>query len=357
MASIRNAAGDVDAPLVCAAISVQARRRVRTSMRTLLSAWVAAALLAMPAHAHAQQQAMAHPDLSGVWDADFITPLQRPDDVADLIVPADKAPAVVKKLSELPPGPFDPDVDYFFPDKLLVIRGEQRSSMIVEPAGGRLPFTALGKAVNSAHENSGQTDFDNPENRPAGERCVGGLGHPPMRAISRVIPVEIIVTPAAIVIATEDTDSARIVDMAGRQAPAAIRTRAGYSSGHWEGDTLVVETSHIAATDPAGIVFRDEVMLSEASRVIERFTLTSPGELLYQFTVEDPALYDRPWLGEYVMTRLDDRLHEYACHEGNRSMENILLAARLGKQKPPKKDDKKPDPKNAAAKSGDKPKQ
>jgi hypothetical protein len=79
---------------------------------------------------------------------------------------------------------------------------------------------------------------------------------------------------------------------------------------------------------------RDAVALSEASRVTERFTLLSRDELLYRFAVEDPALYDRPWLAEYLMKRTPGRLHEYACHEGNRAMENILAAARLGKQKP-----------------------
>ena len=320
-------------------------------MRIAIPASLALMLLTMPllaAPAHAQ--AAAHPDLSGVWDADFITPLERPDGVADLIVPPEKAAEVVAKATDKPTGVYDPDADFFFPDKLLSVRGELRSSMLIEPHDGHLPFTALGKAINAAHEDSWQTDFDNPEDRPASERCLASLGHPPIHAISLEIPVEIVATPAAIAITTEDTDSTRIIDMTGRRPPSVIRTRAGYSSGRWEGDTLVVETTHIAATDPSGVVFRDNVMLTENSRVIERFTLLSANELLYQFSVEDPALYDRPWLAEFVFKRHDDRLYEYACHEGNFGMKNILTAARLGKQKPPKKDDKKPDPKTATLK-------
>lgn len=306
-----------------------------------------AAVFAVHGSAAAQQPApynpprTAHgaPDLQGVWAADFITPVERPEGVAGLIVPADKAAEVIEKLAEKPPEdePYDPDVDYFlniFPaEKLLSIGGELRSSWIVEPSDGRLPFTALAKTVISHVEEPLRARFDNPEERPGSERCIYGLGHPPITAISPVIPNQIIQTPDAIVVATEDTDAARIIHMTGTRPPDVIRTRVGYSAGHWEGDTLVVETTHLAASDGIGVLFRSEMILSEGSRVIERFTLIADRELLYQFSVADPALYDRPWLGEYVMTRIDDRLYEYACHEGNRGMENILTAARLGKQK------------------------
>jgi hypothetical protein len=311
-----------------------------------LLACASAAMAQQPASARYQPPRTSYgaPDLHGVWDADFITQLERPEGVADLIVPQDKAAEIVAKLTEKLDGPYDPDADYFYPDKLLSVRGELRSSWIVEPHDGLLPYTALGKAIAARHENAWQTDFDNPEDRPAGERCLASLGHPPIHAISLVIPIEIIATPAAIAITTEDTDSTRIIDMAGPAPPYAIRTRTGYSAGRWEGDTLVVETTHIAAIDPSGVVFRDSIMLTEGSRITERFTLLSADEMLYQFTVEDEAIYSRPWLAEFVFRRHDDKLYEYACHEGNRGMENILKAARLGKQKPPaKKPDKKPD--------------
>jgi hypothetical protein len=316
----------------------------------------AAGLFAFAGLAMAQQPASSRyqpprtsygaPDLQGVWDADFITPLERPEDVTDLIVPQDKAAEVVAKLTEKLDGPYDPDADYFPLDKLLSMHGELRSSWIVEPHDGRLPLTALAKAILARAEDETRARFDNPEERPASERCLSSLGHPPITAISLVIPSQIIQTPHAIVVMTEDTDGGRIVHMKSSAPPDAIRTRAGYSAGRWEGDTLVVETTHLAADDPVGVLFREAIMVSEASRITERFSLLSDTELLYQFTVTDPALYDRPWLGEYLMKRLDDKLYEYACHEGNRGMENILIAARLGKQKPPvKKPDKKPDQK------------
>jgi hypothetical protein len=277
------------------------------------------------------------PDMQGIWAAHFITPLERPDGVADLIVPPEKAPEVVAKLAEKPDGVYDPDADYFIPDKLLKIGGELRSSWVVEPRDGRLPYTALAKLALKRAEELSETSFDNPEERPGGERCVASLGHPPMHAASIVIPYQIVQTPEAVIVATEDTDSARVIHLSGPRPPAVVRTRAGYSAGHWEGDTLVVETTHLAADGPSGALHRYLVVVGEGSRIIERFTLTSDTELLYQFTVEDSDLYNRPWRAEFILTRLNDHVYEYACHEGNRGMTSILTAARMDRQKPSKK--------------------
>ncbi|HEX5007839.1 MAG TPA: hypothetical protein VFV70_12035 [Hyphomonadaceae bacterium] len=298
-------------------------------MQSIPAAIAFSAFLCAAAAAQTPRTPDGHPDLQGVWVADFITPLERPEKIATLVVPPESIAETVKTMTTDPGKVYDPDFDYFFPNTLLTINGEARSSWVVAPDSGRLPMTALARSA-AKYDNG----FDNPEERPGGERCVSGLGHPPMHAISSVIPSQIVQTPAALVFVTEDTDSTRIVDLSGPKRPDAIRTRMGSSSGRWEGDTLVVETAGFSAPDPAGVLMRDAVALSEASRVTERFTLISQDELLYRFTVEDPALYDRPWLAEYMMTRNRDRLHEYACHEGNRAMENILTAARLGKQKP-----------------------
>jgi hypothetical protein len=271
------------------------------------------------------------PDLQGVWYAYFITPMERPDGVTSLIVAEDEASEVIGKLSEsLEPGAvYDPDLDHFIPDSLLSVGGELRSSWVVQPADGRLPFTTL------AQRFAWKSGFDNPEDRPGAERCVSGLGHAPLRAISFVIPHQIVQTPEAILIVTEDIDPGRIIDMTGRSTPSSIRTRAGYSRGRWDGDTLVVETDHFAARDPKGLLTRESALLSEGSRVVERFRLLSPNEILYQFTVEDPALYSEPWLAEYTLKRGDQHVYEYACHEGNSSMVSILRAARMGRQTNP----------------------
>ncbi len=306
-----------------------------------------AGLFAFLPNAHAQAPAATayqpphtadgHPDLQGVWAGDFITQLERPDGFSTLIVEPDKAAELAKKLTTTPDGVYDPDNDYFRNSKLLMVDGTLRSSWLVEPTDGQMPYTALAKAAFDRDETLSETSFDNPEERPSAERCVSGLGHPPIHGISIVIPYQIIQTPDAILVVAEDTDAGRIIHLRGDPPPDAIRSRAGYSAGRWEGDTLVVETTHLAADDPSGALYRDAIALSEGSRVIERFTLQSDSELRYQFSVVDPALYDRPWLAEYSFSRLDDRVYEYACHEGNFAMPSILRAGRMGLQKLPKK--------------------
>ena len=213
-----------------------------------------------------------------------------------------------------------------------MMNGDLRSSWVVEPADGHLPNTPLAKAVLEAAGKVFKTSYDNPEERPGAERCIASMGHPPLQAIGPVIPSEIVQTPAAILIWTEDTDGARIIHLTGEPPPDVIRTRAGYSAGHWEGDTLVVETTHLSALDPGGGLLRDAIVLSRGSRIIERFSLQRDGALLYQFTVLDADLYERPWLAEYLLVRNTDHVYEYACHEGNRGMTNILKAARVERQ-------------------------
>jgi hypothetical protein len=180
--------------------------------------------------------------------------------------------------------------------------------------------------------------YDNPEERDVPERCLDSFAHPPVRAVGAVIPYLFVQTPDSFVIASEDMNPVRIVDMAGRWHPSVIRSRAGDSNGRWDGDMLIIETDGFAAVDPGGLLFRDAAPLSEGSRVIERFQLVSPDEILYRFTIEDPALYAAPWLAELTITRTKDMFLEYACHEGNSSIVSILTAARLGRQKEEKKD-------------------
>jgi hypothetical protein len=132
------------------------------------------------------------------------------------------------------------------------VNGVLRSSWLVEPSDGHMPYTALAKAAMEAAEKVFKSSYDNPEERPTSERCISSLGHPPLQAISAVIPSQIVQTSDALVIWTEDTDGARIIHLTGDPPPNAIRTRAGYSAGRWEGDTLMVETTHFSAYDPGG---------------------------------------------------------------------------------------------------------
>jgi hypothetical protein len=278
------------------------------------------------------------PDLQGFWSSNVATTLERPEGVTSLVVTPEKAGELVAKFNDPGEKVYDPDADQPLTkvSQLLEVRGELRSSLIIEPANGLLPLTALGKAVQTRAREAYRVGYDNPEERPLGERCVGGPGDPPALYYGDLIPSQIVQIPNAFVIATESQKPARIIDMTGRAPPDAIRTRDGYSAGRWEGDTLVVETDHLTSDDPVGVQFRDSAPVSRASRIVERFQLISVDELLYRFTIEDPALYAGPWIAEVVLKRGSGPIYEYGCHEGNYAMPHILLAGRLGRQKPDK---------------------
>lgn len=284
--------------------------------------------------AHAQtppRTPEGRPDFHGAWHTSFITDLERPDGVTDLVVTPEQAREVLSKFIHEDEAVYDPDDDFYDFDQLARVNGTLRTSFIVQPADGKLPFNAAAKAANDAADKSPR--FDNPEERPVAERCVGGLGQAPIRPIAALVPNLIVQTAGNLVVMTEDSDSVRIIHLNGQRPPAAMRSRAGHSTGRWDGDTLVIETTHLASGRQGGAQYRGAIMLGPESRIIERLTLLSDSELLYQFTVEDPAYYERPWLAEYVFNRYDGVLYEYACHESNYSMTNVLRAARLGRQK------------------------
>jgi hypothetical protein len=275
------------------------------------------------------------PDLHGFWVAAFITPMERPDGF-DLVVPPERVAEAVKEMTPEIGEVTDPEIHFNpFPTNLLEMNGAFRSSTIIEPADGKLPFTALAQAAINRYKSA----FDNPEERPGAERCLDSLIHPPLQAISLLIPIQIVQTPAALALLTEDIDPGRIVTMNATPQPDVIRTRSGESRGRWDGDTLVIETDHFLVEQPTGIEWRNAALITEDSRTIERFRPLSADSLLYQFTVEDPSLYKQPWLAEFIVTRTQRPVYEYACHEGNHGIMNILGAARLGKQ-----EEKKPTP-------------
>lgn len=270
-----------------------------------------------------------HPDFTGNWATRNMTPLERPDGVADLIVPRDKQAELIEKIRPKIGEVYDPEFEYAgFTDNLLEINGELRSSLIVAPADGKLPFTSLAQAILDNFKPS----FDEPEHRPANERCIGGMVQAPIGATSFIIPFQVIQTPLQVVIVAEDMEPARVVALTGAPPPDALRSRAGYSRGRWEDDTLVVETDHFGFPDHQGMIFHNDAIITADSRVIERFRLLSANEVLYQYTVEDPSLYKQPWLAEYTLQRVPRGVYEYACHEGNHSLPGILTAARMGRQ-------------------------
>ena len=210
-------------------------------------------------------------------------------------------------------------------------RGEPRTSLVVDPQNGRVPpLSEEGRERLAGRRRFIRQfgSFDNPENRPLAERCIMSFGPnagPPM------LPnyfynnnYTIVQTPDRIMIMTEMVHDVRIIRLGEpKRMPKHIRPWMGDSWGRWEGDTLVVETTNLHPDQTL-----QGIPPSEEMPVIERFTRVSESTINYEFTVEDPLMRTRPWSGEVPFNRLDGLVYEYACHEGNYALENVLSGAR-----------------------------
>ena len=224
--------------------------------------------------------------------------------------------------------------------KVIRIDGVARSSIIIDPPNGRLPArTDEGKKrlAEIAARAKKFGEFDHPEMRPLADRCLVSFGSnagPPM------LPnyfynnnYTIVQTKDHVVILTEMNHDARIIRLGAKEhAPANIRKWFGDSIGHWEGDTLVVETTNInpMQLEQTSILWAYRGA-SENLKVTERFTRTGPDTIRYRFTMEDPATFTAPFTGELPFSRIDEMIYEYACHEGNYAMSNILSGERVAR--------------------------
>jgi hypothetical protein len=207
------------------------------------------------------------------------------------------------------------------------IGGRARTSWIIDPPDGRLPFSPAGLAALQRAQAAARRP-DAPETRPAAERCLMGLGGtslPPMMNGSYANLLQIVQTPTAVVIVPEMHVGPRIVPLAaGPSEPGPAWS--GHSRGRWEGGTLVVETQGFHP----GAAWRapSRLYISPAGKVTERFTRVGPDEILYAFTVDDPATYTQAWRGEMPLRRTTAAMFEFACHEGNYSLSGILAGGR-----------------------------
>ncbi len=229
-------------------------------------------------------------------------------------------------------------------DRVARVNGEFRSSFITDPPNGRVPpLTPAGRArqVERVTRQRQFGEYDNPENRPLAERCIMSFGSnagPPM------LPnyfynnnYTIVQTRDHVMILTEMVHDARIIPLTG----AATRTGTarpwmGESVGRWEGDTLVVETTHIRPEQLAsGTSSMGGALMgaSDSLRVVERFSRADEYTMLYRFTIDDPSTFTLPWSGEVPFLAMDDLLYEYACHEGNYALSNILSGARAAERR------------------------
>ncbi len=271
------------------------------------------------------------PDLQGAWSFATITPLERPSQYTgrELLTPEEVAAlnldaatrASSERRGELTS---QRDVDLAY-DQFWWDRGtsDGRTSLIVDPSDGRIPFTPEGRQRIDARRVLRNRPAESPQDRSPGERCVHhGKAGPPMSAGGYNNHLRLFQTPGHVVIWTEQIHDARIIPMDGR-APIAenIRQWMGSSRGHWEGDTLVIETTH----------FNGKVGYQgsgEDLRLVERLTRVAPDTLEYTYTLNDASAYARPWTASIAMKPLDGDMYEFACHEGNYGMEGILTGAR-----------------------------
>jgi hypothetical protein len=284
-----------------------------------------------------------HPDFHGYWTNDTFTPLERAPELAgkEFFTEAEAA-AEFKKRQDRYLG--QPKTDIHYDDALW--QGEPydkepnlRTSLIFDPPNGRLPpLTAQGAARLAARVKAQEAGpADGAEIRSLAERCIswGNVG-PPMLPPTYNANLQILQTRNDVVIFHEMIHDTRIIPVDGRSHPSrSVRRLAGDSVGRWEGQTLVVDTTNF--TDKTNFrgaprSTRQDIYASDAMHVVERFTPTGANRIRYQFTVDDPATWTSSWSGEIPLRRFDAPLFEYACHEGNYGLPNILRGARaMGK--------------------------
>ena len=299
-------------------------------------------LLVLPALAVAQDGGprtdWGAPDLQGVWDFRTITPMERPEDLGDKAFLTEEEAAerernAVERDIELweaearrtEPGGNVGGYNNFWMDRGTRVIGTRRTSLIVDPPNGRLPeMTEAGQARRAAGRGSfsdqiqaSYTDFSN------ADRCLMGFNAgPPITPGGYNQNVQIFQTPDHVVLMTEMVHTVRAVPLDGRPAlDESLAQWSGDSRGHWDGDTLVVETANFD-------VDRNWRGASAGMRLQERFTRVDADTLEYEYTVTDPETWVTPWTVNLPMVRSDLPLFEYACHEGNYAMETMLTGAR-----------------------------
>lgn len=289
------------------------------------------------------------PDFQGVWTNASVTRLTRPEgyplvlsdaqadaleggslfaqrleNEASFVDPDEGAPESGRALP--PVGNYD--VAWTDPGATVAnINGELRSSFLVYPENGRIPpMTDAGREARRAAPRRRGTGYDHPEERGLSERCVViGVAGPPLGQYLYNNNLQIVQTGDNLVLMTEMIHDARIIRIGDDDhIPEAVQPWMGDSIAKWDGDTLVVETANIHPEQRTGSTF-----MSPTGRITERFTRISESQLLYQFEVDDPEYYTDVWRAEMPLYRLNERIFEYACHEGNYGLENILEGGRF----------------------------
>jgi hypothetical protein len=281
------------------------------------------------------------PDLQGFWTNTTYVSLERPKDVTKAFFTKEEVAERIKKAAAVEAEQTEPgtiaDVHYDFTQFGLdrsqgPLALNLRTSLIVDPPDGRIPpLTAEGQrraAERAEARKRAGGPYDAAQNQPLSVRCIimDRIG-PPMLAGAYNNNYQIVQVPGYVMILTEMIHDVRIIPLDGRpHLPQQVRQWTGSYRGHWEGDTLVVETRNFNGKNP----FQGS---SENMVLTERFTRVDENTLRYQFTVDDPTTWTKPWSAEVPWAKTVGPLFEHACHEGNYGLGNILAGARMEEQR------------------------
>ncbi len=302
-----------------------------------------AALIAPVANAQLLRGPDGHPDLGGNWDGTWSISIEASAPNEKLELTDEEVAAQLAMRRKRMAGidfPIDPLAYGVAERPNPRMAGKLRARMVVVPADGHIPYTEAGRNTAAAWRRSNVSGpapgpRDDPEARTLPERCIALNGHPPFMYPHEPGGLrEIVQTPGYVLIHSETGSDTRVIRMDAGHNPAAVRTRLGDSIGRWEGDTLVVETTNFPAVGMLiDLIQQPPLQYGPDSRVIERFKPISATEMIYQFTIEDPTIYAAPWLAEYPLMRTSAVEREYACHEANLGLANILLGARVEEER------------------------
>ncbi len=290
-----------------------------------------------PAGTPAARTADGQPDLQGVWDFGSVTPLQRPAALGDKVFLTEEEVSALETQAaagrvDRPPRAGDPgSYNQFWFAGGTTVAGTRRTSLISDPPDGQLPaHTAVGEARMAARADARGRNAG-PEDRDVDERCILGFNSgPPMLPGAYNNLVQLFQAPGYVVILNEMVNDVRVIPLDGHPAlPSHIRQWKGDSRGRWEGETLVIETRNFRDIGTAHPAPNMELLeaLGPQLHLTERFSRLDGDTLSYTFTVDDPTAFAQSWSVETTMTKTSSPLYEYACHEGNYGLFNILAGA------------------------------
>jgi hypothetical protein len=277
------------------------------------------------------------PDLQGTWTNATITPFERPAELGEKSVLSPEEAAKLEKRAaenrvDRPPKPGDVgNYNQVWFDSGTKVLSTRQTSLVVDPPDGRVPLTPAAEAqrdYNIAH------NADSYEYMSVWDRCITRGMPAGMFPAGYNNAYQIVQIPGYVVILYEMIHETRIIPLDGRpHVSANIRLWNGDSRGRWEGNTLVVDTTNYNNKGSIGTSAATArikgIPQSEALHVVERFTRTAADTINYEVTIDDPPMYTRPWKVAFPLTRAENyRIYEYACHEGNHAVENILRGGR-----------------------------